>query len=215
MYIQNGIRKVGYDEKCIYKNPPYRLFVYTKAMLSTLCIYKNRVKAVLCIYMNGKPKRDKMIPIRVTDDERAQIAANAGEEDVSAYIRNRALIVRSSGAMPMTAKIELDGPWISLQKYLTDSFLNDLAEKTKTRDPLVWASQLTLMLGQYRGLGETGYRESVPEMSYDGWIVQPAPDGSLDGWYSDEHEGMIKVIQSPNGKQTKVLKKGEPGYEDF
>jgi hypothetical protein len=51
---------------------------------------------------------------------------------------------------------------------------------------------------------------------YEGWIVEPAPDGSTSGYYSEHHGQMVKVIfdpQRPNNKQ--ILTQDNPWYETF
>lgn len=152
----------------------------------------------------------RIVTTKMSDEEYAQIEAKAPKGKVSTYMRALALGMQEVEQAGSAASPD----WISLMKCLNDDFLNAVAAGSGSRnDHAKWAQYLALLV--QADIRKSVPSETVPSASYEGWIVERAPDGSLDGWYSDEYESMIKVIQSPNGKQTKVLKKGEPGYEDF
>lgn len=84
------------------------------------------------------------------------------------------------------------------------NFLDVVSERSGSRNSRkIWAKFLIDLVNSGSGGGSR----------YDGWWVLPDPDGNKSGWWSDEHNCLIKVIT--NGKQQVVLTQEDDEYEQF
>ena len=60
---------------------------------------------------------------------------------------------------------------------------------------------------------ENGPKQNSVTNPFEGWVVEPDPDGGLKGWYSENHGCKIKSIT--NGKRSVILKETDPLYNNF
>lgn len=140
--------------------------------------------------MEDMPK----IEFRVSEEEMAIIreAANENPAGISGYVRSAAL---------SKAKDEN-----TIQDYI-NLFRKAIQEEADTFREIFGANPAgsNKMSVSPRNLPGTG-----PYNPYEGWWVEPAPNGSTKGYYSDEYGCSVKVIT--NGKQRVVLRDDNPLY---
>lgn len=149
-----------------------------------------------------------IIQFRVSDEELNQIKDAARETTVSDYVRSSALSrVKEANLAEVLSRIDM-----------FHKAFNDFAEKNLREAP---PNEAQLKPTGLRPGSLAAIKQRTQELEdrgevfnpYEGWWVTPAPDGSVEGYYSDHHQATIKVIT--NGKRSETLLKGNSLYDLF
>lgn len=167
------------------------------------------------------------IQFRVSEEELNQIKEAAKDSTVSEYIRTTALSAVKDDAIKdfaLFVKTYLPEMEIRLSGAQEQVLRKILAEAPPIGQRIP-GHQFQGPTAGGRGLrGGTSFSdlqertdaaESRGEIfnPYEGWTVQPAPDGSTSGYYSDDAQCYVKVIT--NGKREQLLRSDNPLYALF
>lgn len=152
------------------------------------------------------------LQVRVSEEELLQIK-EAAQGNVSDYVRSAA-ISRVKGEVMLQALKEL-GDNIDLHfSTLTEKICAEpAANMMKAPELLPHDMGRGLRAMPTKKITGPVSNEVFRRAQFEGWWVVKAPDGSSDGYWSEHHDSVVKVIT--NGKREEVLRKDDPLYAEY
>lgn len=149
----------------------------------------------------------KQITIKINDEDYALISAKS-DGNISGYMKDCALSHRKPEEMfetIVTGIASLDAAMRLLEKNMREpAAIQEMVPHRPLRASMGPSNgPISDEMFRYTKYVETGE-----------WSLKTAPDGSTDGYFSEYHNGLVKVIVDRRGNE-EVIKYDDPLYAEF